>query len=213
MPRHLPAERSSIGPACSAQQGSRGKIPSLYRHGVMASGASIRHTGGGCAVCSTPCGPGQCCQPGTVGAGVRGCRTPFTGHCLDQRLGQRGTNGARPRPEASATEQRQRPTACANVGPEPPKGPRVGQPPQAARTAPGGAAGPAGTAGRTETEPSCVGPRPWLPVKSHRGRRGSTSVWAQTGGASSQSVQYSGCACGRIIGHPLQPLHFSETKH
>jgi hypothetical protein len=165
----------------------------LYRHGLMASVSRIRHT-----------------VLRLIGAqGLRGFRNPFTGHSLDQRLVQRGKKRAcAPVLRRLPRQSPQRPTACANVGPDTPKGPRGGRPPHGARTAPGGAAGQAGTAGRTDTEPSCVGPRPWLPVKSPRGRGGSTSVWAQTYGASSQSVQYSGFACGRIIGHPLQPAHY-----
>jgi hypothetical protein len=33
-----------MGPALSAKWGSRGKIQYLYRHGLMASVSSIRHT-------------------------------------------------------------------------------------------------------------------------------------------------------------------------
>src|SRR5712691_2974009 len=43
-PCHVPPYRSRIGPAFSAKAGSRGKIQYLYRHGLMASVASIRHT-------------------------------------------------------------------------------------------------------------------------------------------------------------------------
>src|SRR5215813_9390497 len=43
-PCHVPAYRSRIGPAFSAKWASRGKIQDLYRHGLMASVARIRHT-------------------------------------------------------------------------------------------------------------------------------------------------------------------------
>ena len=135
--------------------------------------------------------PGSDVSQGLSAQGLLGCRNPFTGHCLDQRLVQRGKRRAcAPVLRRPPRKSPQRPTAYANVGPEPPKGPRVGQPPHGARTVPCGAAGQAGIAGRTDTEPSCVGPRSWLPVKSPRGRQGRTSGWAQTCGASSQSVRY-----------------------
>jgi hypothetical protein len=43
-PCQVPAYKSRIGPAFSAKWGSRGKIQYLYRHGLMASVAKIRHT-------------------------------------------------------------------------------------------------------------------------------------------------------------------------
>lgn len=42
-PCQLPAYQSSIGPAFAANRGSRGKLQSLYRQGLRASVASIRH--------------------------------------------------------------------------------------------------------------------------------------------------------------------------
>jgi hypothetical protein len=44
LPCQGPAYTSRIGPAFSATWGSRGKIQDLYRQGLMASVASIRHT-------------------------------------------------------------------------------------------------------------------------------------------------------------------------
>ena len=43
-PCQRPAYRSRIGSAFSAKCGSRGKIPYLYRHGLIASVSRIRHT-------------------------------------------------------------------------------------------------------------------------------------------------------------------------
>src|SRR5215813_13824722 len=43
-PCQVPAYRSRIGPALATKWGSRGKIQDLYRHGLMASVSSIRHT-------------------------------------------------------------------------------------------------------------------------------------------------------------------------
>ena len=208
-PCHLPAERSSIGPAFSVKRGSRGKIPDLSRHGVMASAALFRHTVlrlSGVLNALRPravMSARDCRLRGCLVSAPRSQVTPLTS------AWSRGEKNGRAPPSGGVRPRKspQRPTACANVGPEPPKGPRVGPPPHAEPTAPGGAAGPAGTAGRTATEPSCVGPRPWLPVKSHRGRRGRTSVWAQTCGAPSIGTVQWFC-CGRIIGHPLQPVHY-----